>query len=150
MKTYRTIIREGFAKGIRPTNVVRRNSGLFTSCKNARVTKEGLEGYLPDTYSIVDGTYTFLDSVTGSAVTIAKRWPFPQLFLTDVGIFIGAAEGLYFIQQTTPTIVVFSYATGAVTWPWTCAAIMQKPAFTSGDVLVYFDDLSAAYVVVKA
>jgi hypothetical protein len=74
----------------------------------------------------------------------------PQLFLTDVGIFIGAAEGLYFIQQTTPTIVVFSYATGAVTWPWTCAEIMQKPAFTSGDVLVYFDDLSAAYVVVKA
>ncbi len=150
MKTYRTIIREGFTKGIRPTDTVRRNSGLFTSCKNARVTKEGLEGYLPDTYSIVDGTYVFKDSVTGATVTISKRWPFPQLFLTDVGIFIGALEGLYFIVQTTPNLVVYSYATGAVTWPWTCAEIMQKPAFTSGNVLVYYDDLSAAYVVVRA
>lgn len=49
MKTYRSPIKEGFVGvGIKLSANTKRNSGLFVSCKNARVTKEGLEGYLPD------------------------------------------------------------------------------------------------------
>jgi hypothetical protein len=145
-------IKEGLsAVGIRTTDVPDRNSNLLISCKNARVTKAGLEGYMPDVNSIVDGTYSFIDSVSGAPITITNRWPFPQLFLTDVGMHIGALEGLFFVDHyhSTPTLIVlFSYGTGAVTWPWSCAEIMQRPAFTSGDVLIYYDDQAEAYVKV--
>jgi hypothetical protein len=122
------------------------NTNLFAICKNASITKAGMDGYIPDLKSILDAD--FIDSVTSAAITITKRWPFPQLFLSDVGIHIGALEGLYFVDHyhTTPTkVVLFSYATGAVTWPWTCAFIDQRPMFTSGDVLVYYDSNSDAY-----
>lgn len=123
------------------------NTPFLYIAQNVRLTKTGLEGYLPDIKNILDPDISFVDSVTGLAVTITNRWPFPQLFLTDVGIHIGALEGLFFVQQTTPTKVLYSYGTGAVTWPWSCANIDQVPAFTSGDVLVYFDHNTNAYVV---
>lgn len=123
------------------------NTPFLYIAQNVRLTKTGLEGYLPDIKNILDPDISFVDSVTGLAVTITNRWPFPQLFLTDVGIHIGALEGLFFVQQTAPTKVLYSYGTGAVTWPWSCANIDQVPAFTSGDVLVYFDHNTNAYVV---
>ena len=49
----------------------------------------------------------------------------------------------------TPLMELYAYGTGAVTWPWFCAEINQRPMFTSGDVLVYYNDISDAYVVKK-
>jgi hypothetical protein len=148
MKTYRSVFKEGFRTvGLNPRDEAR-NSGLLTSCKNAYPSKEGLVGYLPTITDIFSTGFDFVDSVTHAPVTITKRWPFPQLFLTDVGIHIGALEGLFFLDPTTPLQELYSYGTGAVTWPWTCCNIAQKPAFTSGNVLVYFNDISNAYTVV--
>ena len=148
MKTYRSVFKEGFRSIALNPREEARNSGLLTVCKNASVSKEGLVGYLPDVTDIFSAGFSFVDSVTHVAVTITKRWPFPQLFLTDVGIHIGALEGLYFLDPTTPLQELYAYGTGAVTWPWTCCEIAQKPAFTSGNVLVYFNDISNAYTVV--
>jgi hypothetical protein len=148
MKTYRSTFKEGFRNVCLSPRAEARNSGLLTVCKNACATKEGLVGYLPDVTDIFSAGFAFVDSVTHNSVTITKRWPFPQLFLTDVGIHIGALEGLYFLDPTTPLQELYSYGTGAVTWPWTCCEIAQKPAFTSGNVLVYFNDISNSYVVV--
>ena len=77
-------------------------------------------------------------------IAITRRWPFPQVFLTDVGLFIGALEGLFWLADDDP-LTLYSFGTGAVTWPWSCAPIGAYPAFTCGDVLVYMDDVSNAY-----
>lgn len=126
-----------------------RNSELFVSCINGRVSvKEGLEGYIPEITDLANATtYPFKDDVTGNAITLTKRWPFPQFFMTSVGLFVGALSGLYYWNNDSP-MTLHSYGTGAVTWPWTCADINQKPMFTSGNVLVYFNDISNVYVVV--
>ena len=147
MKTYRTEFHTGFSSiGINPESVSARNSGLLVDCMNVCITKNGLLGYSPDIKSILDGDWAFVDSVTGAAVTITRRWPFPQVFLTDVGLFIGALEGLYWVSDYAP-LTLYSFGTGAVTWPWSCIAIGKVPAFTSGDAFVYFDDTANAYKV---
>src|SRR5574343_342671 len=149
MKTYRMFIKEGFrGTGLNPYSEAR-NSGLLVDAMNCSVTKRGLEGYIPDVKDLFSDDITLVDSVTHVAVTITKRWPFPQLFLTDVGLFIGAYEGLYYLNPRTPLMELYTYSTGSVTWPWSCAEINQRPMFTSGDVLVYYNDLSDAYVVKK-
>jgi hypothetical protein len=153
MKSFRTIISKGFTDGIRPADIPTRNSGLFVDCRQFRGSKAGLEGYTPDVNDICLTGRKFYDSVTAAEITITKRWPFPQVFLTDVGIFIGALGGLYRITDPDPTrypdIVLFSHATGATVWPWFCLPINGYPAFTSGTRLVYYDSVASAYVVVS-
>jgi hypothetical protein len=145
MKTYRTEFHTGFsAIGISPESIAARNSGLLVDCMNVRLTKNGLEGYTPDIKNILDSDCAFIDSITGLAVTITKRWPFPQVFLTDVGLFIGALEGLFWLSDPA-LLKLYSFGTGPVTWPWSCAPIGKYPTFTSGDVLVYMDSVSNAY-----
>lgn len=149
MRTTRFPITKNFIEGGLNPYPGAGNTHFFHICKNASISKEAaMDGYLPDFKNILDPDIVFLDSVTGLSVSITKRWPFPQLFLTDVGMHIGALEGLFYIQQTTPTVVIYSYGTGAVTWPWSCADINQRPAFTSGNVLVYFDPIANAYTKV--
>lgn len=148
MKTYRTTFHAGFSSvGLNPESVSGRNTGLLSDCMNVRLTKTGLEGYSPLIKSILDDDCDFVDSVTGIAITISRRWPFPQLFLTDVGLFIGALEGLYWLSDDDP-LTLYSFSTGAVTWPWSCAAIGKYPAFSCGDVFVYMDNIANAYKVV--
>lgn len=150
MKAFRTTISKGFTeKGIRSSNNPQRNSGFFEECRQARVSGEGLEGYMPAINNILDPSCVFYDSVTGNEITITQRWPFPQVFLTDVGLFIGAKEGLYNIIDTTPTIILLDYTTGDTYWPWVCIPIMGYPAFTSGDKFVYYDSNAASYLVVS-
>lgn len=148
MRTTRFTISKPFTEGGLNPYPGTINSEFFSICKNVSIGKSGMDGYMPDLKSIMDDDVDFIDSVTSNAITITKRWPFPQLFLSDVGIHIGALEGLYFVDHyhTSPTkIVLYSYGTGAVTWPWSCAYIDQKPAFTNGDVLVYYDTISETY-----
>ena len=80
-------------------------------------------------------------------IALTKRWPFPQLFIADTGIYIGALEGLDLLTDDNP-LTLFSFTAGAVTWPWSMAAISGYPAFTSGNVLVYYDNTALAYQVV--
>ena len=149
MKTYRSVINEGFkATGLSPDQIAR-NSGLLIECINAKPGVYGLEGYLPDIYDMA-ATISSIDSAHRTALgnlgfVPERDWPFPQIFLTDVGVHVGAKEGLFYVTSTT----VYSYSTGAVTWPWFCAEINQKPCFVSGDVIVYYNDISEAYVVKK-
>jgi len=145
MRTTRTTISKPFTEGGLNPYPGNMNTNLLYMCLNGSISKAGMDGYLPEFKSILDADISFVDSVTGLPIVLTNRWPFPQVFITDVGIHIGALEGLYFLQQSTPTKVLYSYDTGAVTWPWTCAEIDQRPAFTSGNVLVYFDSLSQTY-----
>jgi len=148
MKGYKTTLKAGFTAGLRPEGVTSRNSGLFTICRNMRVTKAGSEGYVPNIQDILSPAFPFVDSVTAEPIVITRSWPFPQLFLTDVGLFIGAKEGLYWISDPWTTSELYSFGTGAVTWPWICIPINIYPAFTSGSVFVYYDVDAAAYVKV--
>lgn len=147
MRGYQTLISKGFSKtGLRNNNRTVRNSDLLLTACNVRVTKEGLEGYTPTIADILTNVFKDKD---GKDITITYRWPFPQVFFTDVGIFIGALEGLYQVTDfETGYTVLTDLSTGAVTWPWTCAEINMLPAFTSGDVFYYYDDLSESYLVV--
>jgi hypothetical protein len=149
MRTTRITISKPFMEGGLNPYPGSLNNNFLNICKNASISKaSGMSGYIPELKSILDEDVSFIDSVSGDPITITNRWPFPQLFLTDVGLHIGALEGLYFLDHyhSTPTkFVLYSYATGAVTWPWSCAEIDQRPAFTSGDVLVYYDAISETY-----
>jgi hypothetical protein len=154
MKAYRTPITKGFMEGgLRALEAQTRNSGLFDACSQVRITKAGLEGYVPDVNDILDSSRTFLDSVTLVAITITRSWPFPQIFNTDVGVYIGAKEGLYFITdlnpELRPALVLYDFGTGGVVWPWSCIPIPGYPAFVSGSKFVYYDANTAAYVVVS-
>jgi hypothetical protein len=174
MRTTRIPIQKPFVEGgLNPYPGVA-NTNFFYSCKNASITKESaMSGYIPEIRDILAGC-SFVDSVTAAPIVITSRWPFPQLFVTDVGIHIGALEGLYYIQDTLTfsgydpstswssqtdkwedflanwfnDVVAYDYGTGPVTWPWSCAIIDQRPMFTSGDVMVYFDSNSQTYKVV--
>lgn len=153
MKAVRTEIKKGFESGIRPEDIPTRNSGLFVECRQARVGKAGLEGYVPEISDILDPARKFYDSITSAEITIKRRWPFPQVFLTDVGIFIGALSGLYKVSDPDPTqypnIVLVNYNTGATVLPWFCIPIMGYPAFTSGTRFVYYDSNATSYIVVS-
>jgi hypothetical protein len=155
MKAFRTVISKGFEKGggLRPAEIPTRNNGLLVDCRNAKVLPTGLEGYVPDINDILDPSRSFYDYLTSVAVTITRRWPFPQVFLTDAGVFIGAVEGLYKVTDPvvagTPDIYLMSYSTGATIWPWICIPILGYPAFTSGSKFVYYDSNAESYLVVS-
>jgi hypothetical protein len=154
MKAFRTPIVKGFSEqAIRAADVTTRNSGLLISCKQARIQKAGLEGYTPDVNDILLTGRKFYDSVTAAEITITRRWPFPQIFLTDVGVFIGALSGLYRITDPAPDeypdIILVDYSSGATVWPWSCIPIPGYPAFTSGTKFVYYDSNATSYVVVS-
>lgn len=153
MKTFRTNVENGFKKGLSPEENPVRNSGLFIDCRNVRAGKVGLEGYLPAINDIMDASRSFKDSATGAAISITRRWPFPQVFLTDVGIFIGAKEGLFLVADPVvkayPDILLTSYGTTSTTWPWVCIPILGYPAFTSGNRFVYYDAANTTYTVVS-
>jgi len=153
MKTFRTPLQKGFKEiGLNPEIYNGRNTDLFSECKQVRLTKVGLEGYVPDISDIMDPIRTFRDSVTDNLITITRRWPFPQVFVTDVGVFLGALEGLYRIIDPSPTrypvIILYAYGTGATVFPWTCLPINTYPAFISGSVMLYYDSNASAYIVV--
>jgi hypothetical protein len=147
MKGFSYSIKKGFTLGLRPESISTRNSELFTVCRNLKVSKAGAEGYIPDIKSLLSPEFPFIDSVTKVTVSITRRWPFPQLFLTDVGLFIGAIEGLYYLQNVSE-FELYDFGTGAVTWPWSCIAINMYPAFTCGTTFVYYEPNAAAYVKV--
>lgn len=154
MKTFRTPIKKGFTKlGLRPSNSSAINSELFTECKQVRVTEVGLEGYVPDVNDLLIPSRKFYNLVGGAEITIIRRWPFPQVFLTDVGVFIGATTGLYLITDPVvtgyPNITLSVYATGTIVWPWVCIPIPGVPAFTSGNKFVYYDSTLLAYTEVN-
>jgi hypothetical protein len=155
MKAFRTVISKGFGDkgGIRSANIPTRNSGLFVDCRNAKISDAGLEGYIPDINDVLDPSRKFYDYLTSVAITITRRWPFPQVFLTDVGVFIGAVEGLYKVTDPvvagTPDIYLMSYSSGATIWPWICIPILGYPAFTSGSKFVYYDSNAESYLVVS-
>ena len=154
MRTTRTTINKGLSElGIRPYDIPTRNSGLLIDCRQARVTKAGLEGYIPDVNDVQMTGRKFYDSVTDAEITITKRWPFPQVFLTDAGLYLGALSGLYKITDPAVTryddIVLLDYSTGVTVWPWVCIPINGYPAFTSGTKLLYYDSNASAYVVVS-
>ena len=154
MKTFRTVIDKGLKAGIRPKDFTIRDSGLFIDCRQARVTPAGLEGYIPDVNDILDPARKFYSSVDGvTEITISRKWPFPQVFLTDVGVFIGALEGLYLVTDPNPTeypdILLTSYGVTDTVWPWVCIPILGYPAFTSGSRFVYYDAANLTYTVVS-
>jgi hypothetical protein len=153
MRAIRSTLSKGFTGGIKPYDESLRNGELFDECKNVVAGKEGLKGYVSYINDILDPSRKFYDSVTTNEITLTRRWPFPQVFLTDAGVFIGALEGMYRVTIPSPTrypnIVLFSYGTGATVWPWVCIPILGYPAFTSGTRFLYYDENSTAYVVVS-
>ena len=154
MKAFRTVIDKGFKEvGINPDGTANRNSGLFFNARNVKSNNGRLEGYIPIISDILDPARLFLDSITSAEVTITRRWPFPQVFMTDVGIFIGALEGLYWVIEPNPIpvpdIMLHSFGTGTVIWPWVCVPILGHPAFANGSVFVYYDSNALSYVVVS-
>ena len=154
MKSFRTPIKKGFTKGgIRPSIITALNSELFTECKQVRVTDVGLEGYTPDINDILDPSRKFYNVIGAVEITLVRRWPFPQVFLTDVGVFIGATTGLYKVTDPLPDeypdMILSVYATGTIFMPWVCIPIPGVPAFTSGNKLVYYNSTLLAYTEVN-
>ena len=140
MKEYRTPLTAGFESGLRVEEVTVRNSALLVASLGCRIAGKALEGYSPDMANILDDIY---------GLNLTKRWPFPQVFLLHSGIYIGALEGLYKINDITVSpLTLYSFSTGLVTHPWTCAPIPEYPAFASGNVFVYYDSNAASYIVV--
>lgn len=120
--------------GLRPFESSPKNSGFSLDCRGAREQKWGLEGYSPAIMTIPRIVYGagYLD--------MSVDWPFPQVWQTDTGIYIGKRDGLYKAVGTTGTWTA-TRISGAldIDWPWTIANCPMFPVFSSGDCLVYYD-----------
>jgi hypothetical protein len=136
-------MREGFKAGLRPLKEVTRNTGTLVDGMNLLPGKLSLLGYSPD----VENMPKIYTSV-GVEIDMSIKWPFPQLFQTDTGLYVGNKDGIYQVAYDgtyglVGTSLASGYTTG-VKWPWTCANCPGFPMFASGDLLVYYDpDLAA-------
>ena len=140
MKGFSSVIKVG---GLRSDSIGGRNAILATECKNAVLHKAGIEGYVP----LILTLPTIY--VGATPLDLSVRWPFPQVFKTDSGIYIGTDTGLYSVACVagvwTATSLTSGY-TGAITWPWTIADCPMFPVFASGDLFVYYDYDSTAWI----
>jgi hypothetical protein len=89
------------------------------------------------------------DEATGNEIDMSIHWPFPQVFQHDTGIYIGNRTGLYFIEYSATyglkgTNLCSGYTSG-IKWPWTFADCPGFPFFSSGDIVVYYDPVAAAW-----
>ena len=130
--------------GLRPDSVGNRNGAFASAIRDAYVTKSGVGGYIPD----ITNFPPVYDSVSGALLDFNIDWPFPQLFNTDTGLFVGVRAGLYWIKYTDAdgwegTLI----ANVSISWPWTCAPIPKWPVFASGDALVYWDTVTEQWTV---
>ncbi len=142
MKGYRTQIRAGFEMGLRGESVTKRNTGLLLSALGSKIRNKTLLGYTPEMVNL-------LDSAVGS--NLIPQWPFPQLFLTDAGLYIGHYDGLYEVTAIAAgSLTLSTLYSGTITYPWSCAKIPVYPAFASGNVFVYYESASAAYRAIEA
>lgn len=145
MKSYRSSASAGLKVGLRPEAFSQFNSSLLIFAQSCRVMKGGLQGYAPSLKNIFDADVTFVDSLTDADIDLTFDWPFPQLFQTKAGLFIGAKEGLYRVESDGK---LYTFGTGSVQHPWTCADIGLYPMFSCSDKLVYRDPITEAYVVI--
>lgn len=122
--------------GLRPDYLGERNSHLLTKAVNVRGKKTGLEGYTPP---IIKFPHLH---VGGVDYDTSVGWPFPQLFLTDSGLYLCDATGIYLLSvsggQWSATLLSTVYTHG-VLWPYTLANCPLFPVFASGDLLMYYD-----------
>ena len=132
MKGFRNTIKAGLSAGLRP-GIEARNSGMLVECYNGRPNKEGLEGYTPDLNALPDAAHV----ITGVDMTL--DWPFPQIFHTDTGIFVGNRAGLYELTVSGQAFTSSAIWTGTVVWPWTLANCPGMPVFACAEVLIYYD-----------
>lgn len=140
MKGNRTTY-DGIIKGLRIEDTSDRNTANLVQSIGCRVHGKALEGYIPLLGNIIDEEY---------GLDLALDWPFPQVFFLQAGLYIGAKEGLYKVQSLTDNpLVLYEFGTGQVTWPWTAIDIPNYPAFTSKDILVYYDSNAASYILVS-
>lgn len=131
---------------LRPSDVGARNQYSATQCWNAKSGKEGsgFQGYIPD-------VVPFPDIVYGAGyLDLTIDWPFPQIFRSDSGIYIGKRDGLYLISPDGTGGWVASLVSSSflrnVSWPWTFANTPMFPIFASGDLLVYYDYASSSWI----
>ena len=146
MKGYFTNVKEGFKVGLRPYNEITRNTGVLVEGMNCLAGKLNLKGYSPD----VEKFPAIYNSSTGVEIDFSVKWPFPQVFQTDTGIYIGNQKGLYLIEYDAVyglkgTLLTSTYTGADLTWPWTFANCPGYPMFSSGDMLVYYDTDAAAW-----
>lgn len=144
MKGYPFNIKDAFKSGLRNTNYISRNTGALIDGINCIATKNSLVGYTPDIESMPP-IYTS----GGVLIDFSVSWPFPQIFQTDTGLYIGNQTGLYQISSD-PTYgyvgtLLTSGFTGTISWPWTIANCPGFPIFSSGDILVYYDPDTSAW-----
>lgn len=144
MRGYPFNMKDAFKTGLRSVSYISRNTGALIDGINCIATKNSLVGYTPD----IDEMPTIYDS-GGNVIDFSISWPFPQIFQTDTGLYIGNQVGLYQIAAD----VTYGYVgtlltdgfTGSINWPWTIANCPGFPIFSSGDILVYYDPDTSAW-----
>jgi hypothetical protein len=126
--------------GIRVEASNPKNKGFSLTCKNMRAHKWGLEGYIPNYNSLPKIVYG------GGSLDLSYDWPFPQVFHTDTGLWIGKRDGLYKATVVLGVWTATKIASTSCTWPWTVANSPLFPVFANGEYLVYYDYGSTAWI----
>jgi hypothetical protein len=129
--------------GLRAEAFGEKNSAFATVCKNAKIYKGALAGYAP---FIVPFPDIYLD---GALLDVAIDWPFPQIFQTDTGIYVGTRAGMHSVALVAGVWTATLLSTGSgggLKWPWTLADCPMFPVFASGNCLVYYDYDSTSWV----
>ena len=140
MKSFPTDIK---VHGLRHDKSNPKNNGYAIDARNVRGRKHGLEGYSPEMMEFPSIVY----GATTLSMTI--DWPFPQVFQTDTGLFIAKRDGLYQVVFTAGVLTATKLTgvyTGSINWPFTLANCPGFPVFASGDLLVYYDYTTSAWV----
>lgn len=130
MKSFPTEIK---LHGLRSDGVTQKNSGFCIDCRDTRAQKWGLEGYTPDLSSLPRFVYG------GGYLDMSIDWPFPQVWQTDSGIYIGKRDGIYKVALSAGVWTATKIASCTTNWPWTLANCPLYPVFASGDCFVYYD-----------
>ncbi len=128
--------------GLRPEGRSR-NTDFLSESACARPGQYRLQGYSPEISNFPPVT------VSGVALNLVQPWPFPQVFQTDSGIYLGTTSGVYQILTmgtATWTAAKLGTWSGTVSWPWTIANCPMFPVFCSGDLMVYYDYDSRAWI----
>ena len=96
MRGFRDYYKKELRIGLNPSKMPMRNTAALSESMNIRVTKEGLEGYIPAIHQLMP-----ISDGIGGYIDTSVSWPFPQMHLGPSYLFIATRTGFWACYWTS-------------------------------------------------
>ncbi len=141
MRGFRDYYKKELRIGLNPSKMPMRNTAALSESMNIRVTKEGLEGYIPAIHQLMP-----ISDGIGGYIDTSVSWPFPQMHLGPSYLFIATRTGFWACYWTSiggphgywGGSKIFE---GLMPWRWPYTFIDHSGSFwvfCSGDCLFFY------------